>query len=186
MATRHYHSDWPAISSLSSYIDTTLTGSIRPGTNSYPTDGPTAIRAIFNDSYVSFESVNFTFQAIAKSITLRIREYGQPEFDEYKQPVTGVAWENATCIDVRWSLLTLPATTTGLTVLLLVAVILKTEVDEVNLKVRSTKLSQSYIFDYESSHPSRRSNYVLPYHVKIHKAGKSVNQSRSKGGKDRD
>lgn len=136
-----YQMDWPAVSSLFDYLSTTLNGSIQPSNNFDAVDGPTAVRAIFNDSYVSFDSVNFTFQAIAESVTNRIREYGLPQLNQYSEPVTGVTWENATCVEVKWTYFIFPSILVGLTVFLLIAVILKTEVGEARSRVHGWKAS---------------------------------------------
>lgn len=136
-----YQMDYPPVSSLETYLTSTLVGIMEPGNNLDSIDGPTAIHAILNDSYVSFDSVNLTFQAIAESITLRIRECGAPPLDQYNEPVTGVTWTDATCVDVRWPFFIFPAILTGTTVLLLAAVILKTEVGEAKQRAQGWKAS---------------------------------------------
>lgn len=115
--------DYPSVSSITGYLDTYLSGTINPGANGASTDGPPQIRTIFNDTYASFDSVNYTFASVAEGITLRIRKYVQPSALPAARPVRGVVHEEKTCVDVRWPFLAFPAAVVVFTTLFLVIVI---------------------------------------------------------------
>ncbi|KAL1847413.1 hypothetical protein Daus18300_013945 [Diaporthe australafricana] len=118
-----YDMAYPAVSSITDYLDGYLSGTINPGVNGASTDGPPQLRVIFNDTYASFPSVNSTFTSVAEGITLRIRQYVQPSALPVARPVVGAVLEEKTCVDVRWPFLAFPAAVVTLTTVFLIVVI---------------------------------------------------------------
>ena len=114
-----YQMGYPALESITSYLPGYLSGALIPGANDDSVDGPSPVRAIFNDSYVSTDSVNFTFQAIAESITLRIRQYRYPGELPLPPQVSGTVYVDDTCVAVRWGFFAFPAAVAGITTLFL-------------------------------------------------------------------
>lgn len=114
---------YPAVSSITDYLDGYLNGAISPGVNGASSDGPPQLRVIFNDSYASFSSVNDTFTSVAEGITLRIRQCVQPSALPVARPVVGVVLEEKTCVDVRWPFLAFPAAVVALTTAFLLVII---------------------------------------------------------------
>lgn len=115
--------DYPSVSSITDYLETYLSGTINPGPNGASTDGPPQIRTIFNDTFASFDSINYTFTSMAEGITLRIRKYEQPLALPVARPVEGVVYEEKTCVDVRWPFLAFPAAVVAFTTFFLIIVI---------------------------------------------------------------
>ncbi|KAK2610150.1 hypothetical protein N8I77_003603 [Diaporthe amygdali] len=118
-----YDMAYPAVSSITDYLDGYLHGAINPGVNGASSDGPPQLRVIFNDTYASFSSINDTFTSVAEGITLRIRQYVEPSALPVARPVVGVVFEEKTCVDVRWPFLAFPAAVVTLTTAFLIVVI---------------------------------------------------------------
>lgn len=121
----YYHSQ-----SVISYVHSEyFIGSITPSVNDFAFYGDAQVKALFNDSYVNFKSVQAAFDAIADSLTARIREYGEPAVPSLQRRVSGEMIENATCVSVRWGFIAFPAAIVLLTILFLIAVIIKMATD---------------------------------------------------------
>lgn len=113
-------------SSISSYLTQYLHGTLNPGPNGHSIDGPSQLRALYNDTYASFGSINGTFNSIAEGITLRMRQYQSPSSLQVADAVKGVVIEHDTCVRVRWAYLAFPIAIVLLTVFFLIAMIVIT------------------------------------------------------------
>ncbi|KAK8057084.1 hypothetical protein PG996_011021 [Apiospora saccharicola] len=96
--------------------------------------GPPQIRAFYNDSFASFESVSKAFANIAEALTLRVRLHGDPNTSDtarevLNRPALGLVFEQKTCIEVRWPFLAFPAALATLTTAFLVIVIIQSSRD---------------------------------------------------------
>lgn len=78
--------------------------------------GPKELEALYNSSRVSFASINQTFENIATGFTNYMRQNGNAN---YSSPAKGVVWHYATCLNVHWPWIALPASLVALTSLLL-------------------------------------------------------------------
>lgn len=118
-----YGMEYWGTSSISDYLTDYLSGSISPGANGVSADGPPQIRALFNDTNASFQSINDTFHSIAEGLTLRMRQYQSPGYLPVAKAVQGVVVDYHTCVRVRWAYLAFPASIVLFTVIFLVAMI---------------------------------------------------------------
>ncbi|KAK8109247.1 hypothetical protein PG984_015048 [Apiospora sp. TS-2023a] len=99
-----------------------------------PMDGPPQIRALYNDSFASFESVSKAFTNIAEALTMRVRLHGDPNASDtarnvLNKPALGSVFEQKTCIEVRWPFLAFPAALAALTTAFIVIVIIQSSRD---------------------------------------------------------
>ncbi|KAK8074385.1 hypothetical protein PG997_009048 [Apiospora hydei] len=117
-----YSMSYTSVSGITSHLRTYFGGAISPGANGHSSDGPPQLRAMYNDTYASFDSVNQTFHSIAEGITQRIRRYGEPLTLPAAQPALGLVFEQKTCVRVRWPYLAFPAAVAFLTTAFLCAV----------------------------------------------------------------
>ncbi|KAI3393044.1 hypothetical protein diail_4783 [Diaporthe ilicicola] len=136
-----YDMAYPAVSSITDYLDGYLDGAVSPGVNGASSDGPPQLRVIFNDTYASFSSINNTFTSVAEGITLRVRQYVEPLALPVARPVTGVVLEEKTCVDARWPFLAFPAAVVALTTAFLIVVIAQSAFDTNNTVVAGWKSS---------------------------------------------
>lgn len=81
---------------------------------------------IYNMGNVSFESVNSTFANISEAMTQHMRQNGMVNFSA---PAVGQVHHSATCVQVRWWWLALPAIMVCLTLVFFVFVLLSTRPD---------------------------------------------------------
>lgn len=132
---------YPAVSSITDYLDGYLSGTVNPGVNGASSDGPPQLRVIFNDTYASFSSINSTFTSVAEGITLRIRQYVQPSALPVARPVVGVVLEEKTCVNVRWPFLAFPAAVVVLTTAFLIVVVGQSAVGTANTVAAGWKSS---------------------------------------------
>lgn len=89
-----------------------------PGQPSISTDrsfdsfsGPVELQTLYNSSRVSFASINRTFDNIATGFTNYMRQHGNANFSA---PAKGVVWHYATCLNVHWPWIALPASLVAL------------------------------------------------------------------------
>ncbi|KAK7732628.1 hypothetical protein SLS63_004883 [Diaporthe eres] len=78
--------------------------------------GSTELQALYNSSKVSFASINETFDNIAAGFTNYMRQNGNAN---YSAPAEGIVWHYATCLNVHWPWIALPASLVILTSLVL-------------------------------------------------------------------
>lgn len=78
--------------------------------------GPIELQTLYNSSNVSFAGINQTFDNIATGFTNYMRLNGNATFSA---PAQGVVWHYATCLNVRWPWIALPASLVALTSLVL-------------------------------------------------------------------
>ncbi|KAK8015349.1 hypothetical protein PG990_008645 [Apiospora arundinis] len=120
-----FDAEFSIVTYLSAYLHGNITGLSS-------TDGPPQIRAIYNDSQASFDSINQTFDRIAEGITQRIRRYEDPKVLPVAEPAIGVMWEQKTCVSVRWPYLAFPIAVVTLTTVFLFAVVGKAAFGKTN------------------------------------------------------
>lgn len=124
-----YYASYPAVSAIQRYLASYLGGAVRPSANGHSSDGPPQLRALYNDTYASFASVDAAFAGIADGITQRIRRHAEPGLRPAARPVVGTVWEQKTCIDVRWGFIAFPAAVVALTLVFLAVLIGRTAFD---------------------------------------------------------
>lgn len=78
--------------------------------------GPTELQPLYNSSKVSFAGINQTFENLATGFTNFMRQNGHAG---YSAPAEGVVWHYATCLNVHWPWIALPASLVALTSLVL-------------------------------------------------------------------
>lgn len=78
--------------------------------------GPFELQELYNSSKVSFASINQAFEKIATGVTDYMRQNGNAN---YSAPAGGVVWHYATCLNVHWPWVALPASIVALTSLVL-------------------------------------------------------------------
>lgn len=78
--------------------------------------GPIELQTLYNSSKVSFASINQTFDTIATGLTNYMRQNGHAN---YSAPAEGVVWHYATCLNIHWPWIALPASLVALTCLVL-------------------------------------------------------------------
>jgi hypothetical protein len=79
-------------------------------------DGPQVPLHIYNFSHNDFGTIDSIFNNAATTFTAHIRENGE---DIHSEPATGVASRYATCVQINWAWISLPAALAGLTLVLL-------------------------------------------------------------------
>ena len=121
-----YSMSYPPVSAIQRYLKGYLSGGLSPGSNWHSIDGPPQIRALYNDTFASFASVNSTFMSIAEGITQRIRRQGEPGSLPVPAPALGVTLEQRTCVAVRWPFVVCPAAVVSLTTAFLAFVVGRT------------------------------------------------------------
>lgn len=122
-----YDIEYPALESMTTYLSTYLSGFVSTSQNSDSFVGDPQQIAIFNNSYVSTESINDTFQSMAESISLRMRSFGYPSLPQFTKAMEGTAQRTETCVGVKWPFLIEPAIVVGLTLLFFAAMVARTE-----------------------------------------------------------
>lgn len=78
--------------------------------------GPMELQPLYNSSKVSFAGINQTFDRLATGFTNYMRQNGNVN---YSAPAEGVVWHYATCLNVHWAWIALPASLVALTSLVL-------------------------------------------------------------------
>lgn len=78
--------------------------------------GPIELQTLYNSSKVSFASINRTFESIVTGFTNYMRQNGNAN---HSAPAEGVVWHYATCLNVHWPWIALPASLVALTSLVL-------------------------------------------------------------------
>lgn len=78
--------------------------------------GPSELQALYNSSQVSFVGIAQTFDRIATGFTKYMRQNGNAN---YSEPAEGVVWHYATCLNIHWPWIALPASLVALTSLIL-------------------------------------------------------------------
>lgn len=78
--------------------------------------GPIELQALYNSSRISFAGINEAFENIATGFTNYMRQNGNAN---HSAPAEGVVWHYATCLNVHWPWLALPASLVALTSLIL-------------------------------------------------------------------
>lgn len=78
--------------------------------------GPIELQTLYNSSKVSFASINRTFDSIVTGFTNYMRQNGNAN---HSAPAEGVVWHYATCLNVHWPWIALPASLVALTSLVL-------------------------------------------------------------------
>lgn len=78
--------------------------------------GPIELQGLYNSSKVSFAGINQTFENIATGFTNYMRQNGNAN---YSAPAEGIVWHYATCLNVNWHWVALPASLVALTSLVL-------------------------------------------------------------------
>lgn len=85
-------------------------------TNLLSLGGPSELQVLYNSSNVSFQGIQETFDNMATSFTNYMRMNGH---ENYSAPAQGTVWHYATCLEVRWAWITLPAVLVTITMLCL-------------------------------------------------------------------
>ncbi|KAH8800221.1 hypothetical protein F5884DRAFT_838164 [Xylogone sp. PMI_703] len=114
-----YNVDYSTNSDLFvNYLNTFFTGTIKgewvEGGCCAGFEGSQDLLSLYNFSSVSFADFQRAFGDIADSMTKFVRENGQPDRSVY---ATGQVQHYATCVDVRWSWISLPAALVAMTLL---------------------------------------------------------------------
>lgn len=78
--------------------------------------GPSELQVLYNSSNVSFHGIREIFDNMATSFTNYMRMNGH---ENYSAPAQGIVWHYATCLEVRWAWITLPAVLVTITMLCL-------------------------------------------------------------------
>lgn len=78
--------------------------------------GPQELQALYNSSRFSFAGIKRTFDNIATGFTNYMRQNGNAS---YSAPAEGVVWHYATCLNVHWPWIALPASLVALKSLVL-------------------------------------------------------------------
>lgn len=92
-------------------------GNVFPGANTFDSfSGPIELQTLYNSSKVSFASINRTFDSMVTGFTNYMRQNGHAN---YSAPAEGVVWHYATCLNVHWPWIALPASLVALTSLIL-------------------------------------------------------------------
>lgn len=68
--------------------------------------GPSELQVLYNSSSASFHGIQETFDNMATSFTNYMRTHGH---ENYSAPAHGIVSHYATCLEVRWAWITLPA-----------------------------------------------------------------------------
>ncbi|OQU94208.1 hypothetical protein CLAIMM_00598 [Cladophialophora immunda] len=105
-----YEIDVDNIAGVSLYLQSIFSTSISPTANGDACEGSSEALAIFNNSYVNFDSIANAVDNLADSMSSYMRRSG---YTNYSQPATGTTMETTTCMDIRWAWLTLPAVVTA-------------------------------------------------------------------------
>lgn len=106
-----------------------LWGSLKPSFIDGSTIGTAQVQALFNNSYVSFDSIQAAFTSITDALTVHVRQYGDPTIPGLQREVRGTVWENTTCVSIRWGFFAFPIAIVALTIIFLVAVIVRMTLD---------------------------------------------------------
>ncbi|KIW26377.1 uncharacterized protein PV07_09477 [Cladophialophora immunda] len=109
---------------LSKFFSGTLTGELNGDGNLVGFDGPQVLQAVYNFGDMTVDSVDSMFQNAAKSLTTYIRQNGA---SANSAPVTGQVLHYATCLGVKWPLLSFPAALVVLTLAFFIAVLVTTK-----------------------------------------------------------
>ncbi|KAF7538577.1 hypothetical protein G7054_g2798 [Neopestalotiopsis clavispora] len=117
-----YQMTYPAVSSIGEYIDDYFTGAIVPLANDDAATGPPQLRAVFNDTYASFDSINAIFNSVADALSVRVRTYDDGISLDVK-PASGRVHVEQTCVSVRWPFLAFPIAVVVLTTVFLTAIV---------------------------------------------------------------
>lgn len=125
-----YYASYTSVSAIQRYLQSYLTGAIRPGPNGHSADGPPQLRALYNDTYANFDTITQTFAGIAEGVTQRIRQHTEPGALPVARPVLGTVWEQKTCVDVRWAFLAFPAAVVGLTTVFLAVLVARAAISQ--------------------------------------------------------
>lgn len=93
-------------------------GYVFPGPNNTfdSFSGPIELQTLYNSSKVSFASINQTFESMVTGFTNYMRQNGHAN---YSAPAEGVVWHYATCLNVHWPWIALPASLVALVSLVL-------------------------------------------------------------------
>lgn len=106
--------------SLWNFFSDFLTGNVTGKSTCYHNlisfSGPSELQVLYNSSNVSFQGIQETFDNVATSFTNYMRINGH---ENYSTPAQGIVWHYATCLEVRWSWITLPVVLAAMTMLCL-------------------------------------------------------------------
>lgn len=103
--------------SSSGFLTGNTTGSLEcPDAILLSFGGPSELQVLYNSSNVSFEGVLEIFDNMATSFTNYMRVNGH---ENYSAPAHGIVSHYATCLEVRWAWITLPATLVAMTLFFL-------------------------------------------------------------------
>lgn len=83
-----------------------------PEANLLSFGGPSELQVLYNSSNVSFHGIQETFDNMATSFTNYMRINGN---ENYSAPAHGIVSHYATCLEVRWAWITLPAILAAMT-----------------------------------------------------------------------
>ncbi|KAK5460977.1 hypothetical protein LTS15_003040 [Exophiala xenobiotica] len=113
-------------SEVDSYKDTYFAGYLSPTPNADAWWGESQLLAIFNDSFLTMESISDVMDNVAESVTIYMRQHGN---SNYSKAVSGSATVSSTCVAVRWSWLAFPAAVVFATSMFLLAVLAKSQLE---------------------------------------------------------
>lgn len=91
-----------------------------------PFNGSQVLQNFYNNSYCDLDTINAIFQNAATTFTNHIRQNGNANYSHF---ANGTISHYATCVSVHWPWIALPAVLAACTIVLLVLVIVKTEMD---------------------------------------------------------
>ena len=117
------------------YLQSLLQGNAKPFDNdpdgawmaSSAYNATPAVLQLFQGGNLTADSVNATFQGIAKGLTRQIRQAG---LSNYNLPANGTVYIPETCIGVRWRWMAYPALLTVMVLVFVVTVIVETGWDD--------------------------------------------------------
>lgn len=102
--------------SWSGFLIGNVTGELSCPSSMIYFSGPSELQVLYNSSNVSFQGIQQTFDNMATSFTNYMRRNGHENFST---PAQGIVWHYATCLEVRWSYIALPAGLAATTMLFL-------------------------------------------------------------------
>lgn len=100
----------------SGFLTGNVTGNMECPSRMLSFSGPSELQVLYNSSNVSFQGIQETFDNMATSFTNYMRINGN---ENYSTPAQGIVWHYATCLEVRWSYIALPAVLAAMTMLCL-------------------------------------------------------------------
>ncbi len=135
-----YQMDTMVIEALQSFVEDYFAVKLQPdGTDGL--SGPVQAFKLFNNSYVSRNSINEAIAGIAKAMSLQARQWDADGKSTFNKPAEGVVYVTDTCVNVVWPWIAFPAAIVLLTGIFLITVLVQTEIKDKDGLARGWKSS---------------------------------------------